>query len=182
MNADLFSRVAPFEVGGSGATFSECGRYRYRLWRGWGNPEDRCVFVGVNPSTADDTTDDPTIRKCVGFARRWGYGALDMVNLFAWRDTDQRGLLHADDPVGEENDCRILQAFDGASRIVLAWGSGKTAAVRRLITARIQQEAQMLYGYRRVQRGTLGETADGFAKHPLMLAYTTPFVALDRKK
>ena len=162
----------------SGATFSPCRQYRYRLWRSWGNRDHRCVFVGVNPSTADETADDPTIRKCIGFAKRWEFGALDMVNLFAWRDTDQRGLLTAPDPVGLENDCRILQAFDGASRIVLAWGNGKTSAVRTLMTRRIQSEAQTLYGYGRAERGWFGETGDGFALHPLMLSYETPFVPL----
>ena len=156
--------------------------YRYRRWRAWGDTARRCVFVGVNPSTADAVDDDHTIRKCVGFASRWGFGALDMVNLFAWRSTDQRGLLMAQDPVGVENECRIMQAFDTASRIVLAWGSGKTAAVRSLIKGRIQREAQLLYGYRhRVERGMLGETADGFARHPLMLPYETPFETLESK-
>jgi hypothetical protein len=165
----------------AGAVFSECRRYRYRLWREWDLTKGRVCFVGVNPSVADELLDDHTIRKEVGFAKRWGFGALDKVNLFGWSDTDQRGLLTAPDPVGEENDCRILQAFDRADRIVLAWGSGKTAAVRKLITARIQAEAQTLYGYGNAERGTLGETADGFARHPLMLAYATPFVPLERQ-
>ena len=166
----------------SGALFSPCRAYRYRLWRDWGDPNRRCVFVGVNPSTADETKDDPTIRKCVGFAKRWGFGAIDMVNLFAWRSTDQLGLFRTQDPVGDENHCRILQAFDRASRIVFAWGSGKTAAVRKLITSRIRNDAQMLYGYRSdVERGCLGETEDGFARHPLMLPYATPFEPLERK-
>lgn len=165
----------------AGALFGPGGLHRYRLWRTWGDETNRVVFVGVNPSTAGATSDDATIRKCVGFAKRWGFGAMDMVNLFAWVDTDQRGLVAAHEPIGVENDCRIMQAFDGASRIVLAWGAGKTASVRKLITARIQAEARMLYGYRPVQRGTFGETADGFAKHPLMLGYATAFVPLEAK-
>jgi hypothetical protein len=72
----------------AGATFSKDRRYRYRLWRSWGDPELRCVFVGLNPSTADESNDDPTIRKCVGFAKLWGFGAVDVVNLFAFRSTD----------------------------------------------------------------------------------------------
>lgn len=164
-----------------GAVLSSCRQYRYRLWRTWGDRKKCCVFVGVNPSTADETENDPTIRKCIGFAKRWGFGAIEMVNLFAWRDTDQRGLLTASDPIGIENDCRILQAFDGASRIVLAWGSGKTAAVRKLITRRIGSEAAMLYSYGPAERGSFGETDDGFARHPLMLAYSTQFVPLERK-
>jgi hypothetical protein len=155
--------------------------YRYRLWREWGDTSRRCVFVGVNPSTADAVDDDHTIRKCIGFAHRWGFGALDMVNLFAWRSTDQRGLLMAKDAVGVENDCRLLQAFDTASRIVLAWGSGKTAAVRRLIDNRVREESEMLHRYRpSVERVTLGETTDGAPRHPLMLAYETPIRLVSR--
>ncbi len=157
-----------------GATLSACRQYRYRLWRTWGDRDRRCVFVGVNPSTADEREDDPTIRKCVGFAKRWGFGAIDMVNLFAWRDTDQRGLLTAPNPVGIENDCRILQAFDGATRIVFAWGRGKTAPVRKIIRMRVAAESAMLR-YGRAERGCLGRTEDGFPRHPLMLAYETRF-------
>jgi hypothetical protein len=154
--------------------------YRYRLWREWGDPRSRCVFVGINPSTADAVEDDQTIAKCIGFARRWGFGALDMVNLFAWRDTDQRGLLNTLDPIGRENDCRLLQAFDTASRIVLAWGAGKTASVRRLIEARAVRESKMLFSYGDAERGSLGTTAEGFPRHPLMLGYSTPFVPWTR--
>lgn len=162
----------------SGAVFSPCRRYRYRLWREWGDPRKRVCFCGVNPSTANEAEDDHTIRKEIGFAQRWGFGALDKVNLFGWADTDQRGLLTAEDPIGIENDCHILHAIDGASRFVHAWGNGKTAAIRRLIAERIRVERVMLYSYGRAERGILGMTADGFARHPLMLAYATPFAAL----
>ena len=73
-----------------GAVISDCKRYRYRLWRIWNGSQSRLVFVMLNPSTADGEQDDPTIRKCVGFAERLGYGGIEVVNLFAWRATDPR--------------------------------------------------------------------------------------------
>jgi hypothetical protein len=148
--------------------------YRYRLWRVWGDGNKRVVFVGINPSTADAKDDDPTIRKEIGFAQRWGFGALDKVNLFGWRDTDQCGLLEVPNPVGVENDCRILQALDHASLVVLCWGRGKTAAVRHLVDERVRREQHMLYHYGPAERVTLGTTDDGYPRHPLMLAYSTP--------
>lgn len=166
------------EAMGGGAVLSECRQYRYRLWREWGDVSKRVCFVGINPSTADEHDDDHTITKCIGFAKRWGFGALDMVNLFAWRSTDQRGLLEAADPIGVENDCRILQAFDQASRIVLAWGSGKTAAVRNLVHNRVRAEVAMLHTYGPAERGHFGLTYDGFPRHPLMLPYDRRFTVI----
>lgn len=74
----------------SAARFSLCRRYRYDLWRRWDISKGYAMFIGLNPSTADKTADDPTIRRCIGFARSWGYGALCMTNLFAFRATDPR--------------------------------------------------------------------------------------------
>ena len=85
-STDLFGGTGN-EAMERGADISPCGRYRYSLWRKWG-PGATCMFVGLNPSTADETADDPTIRRCMAFARDWGYGALCMANLFAYRATD----------------------------------------------------------------------------------------------
>lgn len=104
------------------AVISACGNYRYELWRRWSD-ERACVFIGLNPSTADATLDDPTIRKCIGYARRWGYGALCMVNLFAWRATDPRDMLTAADPVGPANDYHLNKATAEAHMIIAAWGA-----------------------------------------------------------
>lgn len=121
----------------SGADISACGRYRYSLWRRWG-PGPSVLFVGLNPSTADATLDDPTIRRCIGFARAWGYGGLVMANLFAWRDTAPAGMMAAADPVGPDND-RVLQAEHvRAALTVAAWGAhgahlGRDEVVRALL-------------------------------------------------
>ena len=158
----------------SGATLSEDRKFRYHLWRSWGDRENRCVFIGINPSTADEYEDDHTIRKCIGFATRWGFGAIDMVNLFAWRSTDQLGLLKQLMPVGLDNDAFLHATCAHANRIVLAWGAGKNAAVRDLIRNRVPRVHDVVGEF--VQKiGTLGRTAEDFPQHPLMLAYATKF-------
>ena len=86
------------------ANFSRCRRYRYALWRRWAPGDDYGLLVGLNPSTADHRRDDPTIRRCIGFARDWGYSGLCVANLFAFRATYPRDLFAADDPVGPRND------------------------------------------------------------------------------
>ena len=93
----------------SDAVISDCGKYRYRLTRKWGYGRP-CGFIMLNPSTADALHDDPTIRRCVGFAKAWGCGALIVVNLFAVRATSPREMMRADDPVGPENKEHVQRA------------------------------------------------------------------------
>lgn len=107
------------------ALLSSCGRYRYWLQRKWGENGKRAGFVMLNPSTADATVDDPTIRKCIAFASQWGCQELNVVNLFAFRATDPRELRKAQDPIGWENDRMILEALEGCNPIVAAWGTGR---------------------------------------------------------
>src|SRR5262249_2332127 len=105
------------------AAFSRCRTFRYSLSRVW-NPRLLIVmFVGLNPSTADEQGDDPTVRRCVGFSRKWNYGGLILVNLFAYRSTDPTGLLDADDPIGPGNDKHILASARVAERVVIGWGN-----------------------------------------------------------
>lgn len=105
------------------AVISECGMYRYELWRRWDDAKPYCMFVGLNPSTADAVIDDPTIRRCVGFAKAWGYGALCMANLFAWRATDPKDMKAAQYPVGPDNDSTLQRLAAGAGIIIAAWGA-----------------------------------------------------------
>lgn len=96
------------------------------------------MFVGLNPSTADAAQDDATIRRCIEFARTWGYGALVMTNLFAWRATDPGDMLAAADPVGPDNDAALLAAARAADVVVAAWGvhgahMGRDVAVRAML-------------------------------------------------
>lgn len=118
--------------------FSPCRKYRYTLWREWIGGEGYAMFVGLNPSTADETQDDPTIRRCIGFAKQWGYSALCMTNLFAWRSTDPNQMLAADEPIGEDNDHHLAHCAAGAGVVVAAWGTlgsfmGRYRDVRALL-------------------------------------------------
>lgn len=108
----------------STATFSPCRTYRYFLCRRWEPALPLVMFVGLNPSTADETRDDPTLRRCAGFARAWGFGGVILVNLFAYRASDPRALHHAPDPLGPENDAWLVQGQEEAALVVAAWGNG----------------------------------------------------------
>lgn len=107
----------------SGATFDPTGQYRYSLWRVWDLDAPRVAFVMLNPSTADAERNDPTIRRCIGLANAWGYGGLEVVNLFAYRATRPQVLKQATDPVGREGDRALLAAASRADQILLAWGN-----------------------------------------------------------
>ena len=106
-----------------GAVLSKCRRYRYTLWRDTGiHNQDYVMFIGLNPSTADETKDDPTIRRCVGFARDWGYGKLCMTNLFALRTTNPKDMLNHQSPIGELNNAYLMELGEKASITIAAWG------------------------------------------------------------
>lgn len=98
--------------------------YRYTLWRQWAlSHENFVMFIGLNPSTADETTDDPTIRRCVQFAKRWGFDALCMTNLFAFRATEPQYMMKAADPVGPDNDDHLRHCGNLARMVIAAWGT-----------------------------------------------------------
>lgn len=109
------------------AVLSDDGRYRYALGRRWGTPladgGRRAVWVMLNPSTADAYVDDPTIRRCIGFSRGWGYDELVVVNLYAYRATDPAELGRAGDPFGPVNAEHIDAALADASVVIAAWGA-----------------------------------------------------------
>jgi hypothetical protein len=111
------------------------GPYRYTLTRSTGEGDGTCCWVMLNPSTADATTDDPTLRKVVGFTRRWGFLGISVVNLFAWRATDPKAMQQAaregHNIIGPRNDEIIREQVSGADRVVLAWGAAPFASVRR---------------------------------------------------
>ena len=116
-------------VRGNAATFSDDGLYRYRLTRRWG--AGGCVaWVMLNPSTANATHDDPTIRRCIGFSQAWGYGSLVVVNLFAFRSADPGYLSMEKDPVGPDNDAQIVRACAESNLVMVAWGAHPIAVKR----------------------------------------------------
>lgn len=135
-SSDLFGRTGS-EAMHRAACLSSCRRYRYALRRRWG-PGASAMLIGLNPSTADKTQDDPTIRRCIGFARAWGFDALCTVNLFAYRATDPADMKKAADPVGDINDATLLDAAKEAGVVVAAWGAygtyrGRDAQVRSML-------------------------------------------------
>lgn len=105
------------------AEFSSCRKYRYALWRWWNKSKPFVLFIGLNPSTADEENDDPTIRRCIGFAQTWHFGGLCMTNLFAVRATDPKIMIAHPDPIGLDNDKWIIKLSEQSDKIVAAWGT-----------------------------------------------------------
>ena len=145
------------------ATLSRCRLYRYSLTRAWDPALPTILFIGLNPSTADSTQDDPTVRRCIGFARDWGYGTMTLANLFALRSTDPAQLWTAHDPIGPNNDEWIRRMADSAAMVVAAWGAhGGLLGRDRHVIAMLPS----------VQ--CLGRTRAGHPRHPLYLSKHTP--------
>jgi hypothetical protein len=116
----------------------------------------------LNPSKADHVENDPTVRRCIGFAEAWGYGGVDVVNIFALRSTDPLELYGHDDPIGPENDAAILSAAAGAARVVAAWGHHGALRHRGSDVLRLIERSG-----RTVE--CLGMTKDGYPRHPLYI-------------
>lgn len=155
------------------AILSECEKYRYVLSRTWGL-EPPLVFVMLNPSTADDRVDDPTIRKCIGFARREKCGGIVVVNLYAWRATSPADMKKAADPIGPDNNRFIYSAVTGpCEKVVVAWGANAEPARARDVLKLIRDAGK--------EPLCLGKTNSLQPRHPLMLAYATPLEALSER-
>ncbi|MBB5692613.1 DUF1643 domain-containing protein [Muricoccus pecuniae] len=156
----------------SRAEFSADGRYRTVLERRWdglpfGSP-GVCAWIMMNPSTADETVDDPTVRRARDFTRRWGFGAMVVLNAFALRATKPAMLLEAEDPVGPGNDAAIADWAARAERLVVAWGLPP-----RPLRWRAAELAAIL-ARAGAQPMALKVTADGQPGHPLYIAGDTP--------
>ena len=107
----------------SGAVFSDCRKFRYALWRMWNEQMPIAMIIGLNPSTADQTRNDPTITRCINFASSWGYGGVCVTNLFGFRATAPNELKAHHDPIGKENDAWVHEMAKGAAITVAAWGN-----------------------------------------------------------
>lgn len=143
---------------------SACGAFRYRLERRWGEGAP-LLFIMLNPSTADASVDDPTIRRCRNFALAHRFNAFEVVNLFAFRTTEPINLSRAGYPVGQANDFYIDAAIEAAGSVCVAWGAhGGSPAVEK----RVQEVMPMLFR-RQVQPLCLQITRGGHPSHPLML-------------
>ncbi|WP_127580893.1 DUF1643 domain-containing protein [Paenibacillus koleovorans] len=148
------------------AIIDSTGAYRYSLWRIWNPDLPKVLFVMLNPSTADASIDDPTIRRCIGFAKAWGFGSLEVVNLFAYRATDPEELKKCSDPIGPNNDYHIRRAAHRADKIIAAWGTKGSLLGRDRLVMEIFHSFPMF---------CLDVSKAGHPKHPLYIkADSTP--------
>ncbi|MBM1689776.1 DUF1643 domain-containing protein [Sulfitobacter geojensis] len=148
----------------STAVYSDCERYRYSLTRVWDVAQPKVLFVMLNPSTATEEANDPTVERCERRARHLGFGGFRVTNIFAWRATDPRDMRAADDPVGPDNDATLRDGTAWADQIIAAWG------VHGAHRGRGPQVAQLLQALDR-PLFHLGLSKDGHPKHPLYLPY-----------
>jgi hypothetical protein len=153
------------------AILSPCGTYRYRLERDSAG-EGQTTVIMVNPSTADATADDATIRKLKGFGARNQWGRIVVGNLFAYRATDVRELDRAEHPVGAENDTHLLEMIREADRLVVAWGP--MSKLPKHLRTRFRHVLDMAHLCSRHPLSIGAPARDGHPKHPLMLSYDTP--------
>lgn len=102
--------------------FSDCRQYRYTLWREWIGGNGYAVFVGLNPSTADEVNNDPTVRRCINFSKEWGFSGMFMMNIFAFRATDPEVMKAHPEPIGCDNDHHLLEVAKDAGVVIAAWG------------------------------------------------------------
>jgi hypothetical protein len=142
------------------AWISPCERYRHSLGRHWDRDKGYVLFIGLNPSTADAAKDDPTIRRCIRFARDWGYGGMKMCNLFDWRATKPKNVPRDSFAVSEFNDPMLRVSVAQAGIVIAAWGNvpwadARITEVRRTVFC----EEKRWY--------TLGLLKSGFPRHPL---------------
>jgi len=126
-----------------------------------------CAFCLLNPSTASEVANDATVRKCLGFAQRWGFGGIDVVNLFAYRATDPDELRAQTDPVGPYNDGWILDVAREAELVVLGWGNHGTLHGRGMRVRTLLQAAG-------ITLHCLGSTKSAQPRHPLYVSYDQP--------
>jgi len=152
------------------ATFDNTGAYRYRLERNNLGGTKTCLFVMLNPSTADAVQDDPTIRRCLSFAKREGAGRLIVCNLYAYRATDPSCLKEVLDPVGLDNEYHIRSAAEESDLIIVAWGASHLGGDWPEKVLRILKSIKPVYA--------LSVTKSGQPGHPLYLSGNSPLILL----
>ncbi len=154
----------------SAAVYSDCERYRYSLTRVWDRAGPKVLFVMLNPSKATELQNDPTVERCERRARALGFGAFQVANIFAWRETSPQLMRKTTDPVGPDNDLVLLQGAAWADTVIAAWGThgahlGRGPAVELFLR---KQRIKMFH---------LGLSKAGHPKHPLYISYTQEPVA-----
>ncbi|MXQ08567.1 DUF1643 domain-containing protein [Alphaproteobacteria bacterium GH1-50] len=148
----------------SSAEYSKCLRYRYTLTRTWDPAGQRLLYIMLNPSTATEAQNDPTIERCQRRAVRLGFGAMRICNLFAWRETSPAALKRAKTPEGPENAAALTEGADWADLILCAWGvHGTHRNADETVLSALSATGRPLYH--------LGLTKHGQPRHPLYLSY-----------
>lgn len=147
----------------SEAVYSDCERYRYLLTRVWG-PGPRALFIMLNPSTATEVQNDPTVERCERRARALGFGAFRVTNIFAFRATDPRVMRAAPDPVGPDNDAAILDSLPWADAVICAWGNHGAHLDRGAKVGKLLWDSGVALAH-------LGMTGQGQPRHPLYVSY-----------
>lgn len=156
----------------SGAVFVDGRRHRLYLWRRWDPTGTMAMFIGLNPSTANEEQNDPTVRRCIEFAKRWGYGGMFMCNAFTLVSTDPKGLEADPEPLlrGANLALRVLRQRSAVA--VAAWGNLiEKVRAGKAQTERLRRELAPLHCF--------GTTKLGHPRHPLYLAYSTELVPLE---
>jgi hypothetical protein len=148
----------------STAIYSDCEKYRYSLTRVWDEGGRKALFIMLNPSTATEVQNDPTVERCERRSRALGFGAFCVTNIFAWRDTDPRNMRAAKDPIGPANDDTILKGCTWCDQIICAWGNhGEHLARGQEVADLLAAMNTPLYHF--------GMTKTGQPKHPLYISY-----------
>lgn len=155
MQATLFEEMKKTAI------ISDCGKYRYELSRIWDESKPKVLFIMLNPSTADADIDDPTIRRCIGFAKSWGFGGLYVGNLFAFRSPNPKDLLTEDNPVGKMNCYHLNSMSLKCDMVVCAWGN-------KPILNKMKAKMPLIYD-KASKRHYIELSKDGTPKHPLYL-------------
>ena len=148
----------------STALYSDCLCYRYNLTRIWDPNGERVHFVMLNPSSATEIQNDPTVERCERRSRALEYGAFCVTNIFAWRDTDPKKMRAALDPIGSHNDEAITKACKWADKTIAAWGTHGTHMERSAYVEKLLAALDEPIFH-------LGLSKDGHPKHPLYIAY-----------
>ena len=148
----------------SGAEIDSSRQYRYALWRIWDNTKPVVLFVGLNPSTADEHVNDSTLNKCIHFAASWGFGGVYMANLFAYRATEPEDMKRAKDPIGTDNDRWLMKLTKRCDLVVAAWGNHGTFLDR---SAAVKQQLGAL--------NCLKQNKSGEPAHPLYQPNTSSY-------
>jgi hypothetical protein len=146
------------------AVYSACENYRYQLTRTWDDTQAKALFIMLNPSTATEFQNDPTVERCERRARALGFGAFRVTNIFAYRATDPQKMRAQADPVGPENDAAILGAVSWADRVICAWGNHGAHLGRGAFVAAMLRKTPVPLWH-------LGLTQSGVPKHPLYTGY-----------